>query len=136
MKNQNCLKRTSLRVVHTVERSVANRNLVWTATLILAFALTPLTEARSQEIKYSPLRVSSVVAQPSAIGTTVSIVAEGSLRRAQTWQDSEGYHVVVPYATAQNSIQPIKGVKLRRLGQSLEILVQVGQETGVYSPSR
>lgn len=130
MKNQNCLKRASLRVVHTVERSVANRNFIWTATLILAFALTPL-ETRSQEITYSPLRVSSVVAQPSAIGTTVSIVAEGSLRRAQTWQDSEGYHVVVPYATAQNSIKPIKGVKLRRLGQSLEILVQIAPGTGV-----
>jgi hypothetical protein len=131
MKNQNCLKRTSPRVVHTVERSVPNRNFIWSATLILAFALTPLTEARSQDIKYSPLRVSSVVAQPSAIGTSISIVAEGSLRRAQTWQDSEGYHVVVPYATAQNSIKPIKGVKLRRLGQSLEILVQIGPGTAV-----
>ncbi len=102
-----------------------------TATLILTFALLPLTETRPQEIKYSPLRVSSVVAQPSAVGTTISIVAEGSLRRAQTWQDSEGYHVVVPYATAQNSIKPIRGIKFRRLGQSLEILVQVGQGTGV-----
>lgn len=131
MKNQNCLKRTSLRVVHTVKRSVPNRNRIWTATLILTFVLTPLTETRPQEIKYSPLRVSSVVAQPSAVGTTISIVAEGSLRRAQTWQDSEGYHVVVPYATAQNSIKPIRGIKFRRLGQSLEILVQVGQGTGV-----
>ena len=131
MQNQNCLKRAALRVDHTVGGSVPSRNLIWTATLILAFAFTPLTETRSQEIKYSPLRVSSVIAQPSALGTTVSIVAEGSLRRAQTWQDSEGYHVVVPYATAQNSIKPIRGVKLRRLGQSLEILLQVGQGTGV-----
>ena len=131
MQNQNCLKRAALRVVHTVGGGVPSRNLIWTATLILAFAFTPLTETRSQEIKYSPLRVSSVVAQPSALGTTVSIVAEGSLRRAQTWQDSEGYHVVVPYATAQNSIRPIRGVKLRRLGQSLEILLQVGLGTGV-----
>ena len=130
MKNQNCLKQISLRVVHTVKRGVTNRNFIRIATLVLAFALTPL-ETRSQEIKYSPLRVSSVVAQPSALGTTVTIVAEGSLRRAQTWQDSEGYHVVVPYATAQNSIKPIKGVKLRRLGQSLEILVQVGTDTAV-----
>ena len=131
MKNPNCQKRTSLRVVHTGERSVPNCKSLWTAILMLAFALTPLTETRSQEIKYSPLRVTSVVAQPSAIGTTVSIVAEGSLRRAQTWQDSEGYHVVVPYATAQGSIKPIKGVRIRRLGQSLEILVQIGQDTGV-----
>ncbi|MGI8919129.1 MAG: HEAT repeat domain-containing protein [Pyrinomonadaceae bacterium] len=131
MKNQNCLKRTSLRVVHTVKGNVPNLNRIWTATLLLTFALLPLTETRPQEIKYSPLRVSSVVAQPSAVGTTISIVAEGSLRRAQTWQDSEGYHVVVPYATAQNSIKPIRGVKFRRLGQSLEILVQVGQGTGV-----
>lgn len=131
MKNQICLLQTSLRVVHAVKRSVCDRSLICTATLILAFALTPLTEMRSQELKYSPLRVSSVVAQPSASGTTISIVAEGSLRRAQTWQDSEGYHVVVPYATVQNSIKPVRGVKIRRLGQSLEILVQIGQGTGV-----
>lgn len=131
MKNQICLKQISLRVEHTVKRSVCGRRLIWTAGLILVFALTPLTETSSQEIKYSPLRISSVTAQPSASGTTVSIVAEGSLRRAQTWQDRDGYHVVVPYATVQNSIKPVKGLKIRRLGQSLEILVQVGQGVGV-----
>jgi HEAT repeat protein len=101
------------------------------APLILAFVMSPTIETRAQEIKYSPLTVSNIAGQVSATGTTISIVAEGSLRRAQTWQDGEGYHVIVPYATAQNSVKPLKGVKIRRLGQSLEILVQTRPGTGV-----
>src|SRR5688500_4298068 len=107
MLNQNCLKRAALRVDHTVGGSVRSLMLIWAATLMLAFAFPRLADRRSQVIKYSPLRVSRVVAQPSALGPTVSIVAAGSLRRSQTWQDSAVYQVVVPYATAQNSIKPI-----------------------------
>lgn len=54
----------------------------------------------------------------------VSIAADAPLSRAQTWQDSEGYHVVVPYAAPQGSLKTSKGVKVRRLGNSLEILLQ------------
>ena len=38
---------------------------------------------------------------------------------------------MVPYATAQNSVRSLKGVKVRRLGQSLEILVQNSPGTSV-----
>ena len=129
MKNENCLKRSALLVVHTAGRSLRTLTFGWAAVLLLV--LGPMIETGAQDMKYSPLRISSITAQASATGTTISIGAEGSLRRAQTWQDSEGYHIVVPYATAQYSIKPIKGIKVRRLGQSLEILVQVPPGTGV-----
>ncbi len=131
MKKQNWLKRSVNCVVHTVGREVRKRNRISATALLLLFAIAPTLETRAQDIRYSPLRVSSVTAQDSINGTTVSIVAEGSLRRAQTWQDSDGYHVVVPYATAHNSVKPVKGVKVRRLGQALEILVQAPPGTGV-----
>ena len=56
--------------------------------------------------------------------TVVSIAADGALRRAQTWQDNDGYHVIVPYASAHNSVKPARGIKVRQIGQSLEILIQ------------
>ena len=130
MKNLNCFRQSSP-VEPAARASLCVRNPLRIATLILAFVMAPTIQTRAQEIKYSPLTVSNVAAQVSGNGTTISIVAEGSLRRAQTWQDGEGYHVIVPYATAQNSVKPIKGVKIRRLGQSLEILVQTRPGTGV-----
>ena len=130
MKTPSCLKPSSLFIEPAVGVSVCRQAILSTA-LILAFAVAPISETHAQEIKYSPLTVSNVAVQASANGTTVSIVGEGSLRRAQTWQDSDGYHVIVPYATAQNSIKPAKGIKIRRLGQSLEILIQTRPRTVV-----
>lgn len=91
--------------------------------LFLALGLTPVFFVQAQN-QNAPLRISSVSTQSSGNGTLVSITADGQLRRAQTWQDSDGYHVIVPYATAQNSVKPSSGVKVRRIGQSLEILIQ------------
>lgn len=80
--------------------------------------------AQAQRPKDLPLKISSVSTQASSNGTLVSITADGPLSHAQTWQDSEGYHVIVPYAATQGSIKSARGVKVRRVGQSLEILVQ------------
>jgi HEAT repeat protein len=130
MKKQNCLKRSFLCVVQTAERGVRNLDTILATALLLVFVIAPTIETRAQDIRYSPLRISSVTAQDSVNGTTISIVAEGSLRRAQTWQDSEGFHIVVPFATA-HTVKPLGGVKVRRQGQSLEILVQAPLGTGV-----
>ena len=58
------------------------------------------------------------------LGTAVSIVGDGSLSKAQTWQDAEGYHVVLPNTIAVGLASLARGVRTRRLGTSLEILVQ------------
>jgi HEAT repeat protein len=60
----------------------------------------------------------------NAGGNTVSISASGSLNRAQTWQDSEGFHVVLP--NGQTALGgTARGVKVRRVGNSLELVVPV-----------
>ena len=79
-------------------------------------------ETQAQDTKYSPLRVSSVTAQVSEVSTTITIVAEGSLRRAQTWQDREGTMSLFLTPLLRIQLRSLKGVKVRRLGQSLEIL--------------
>lgn len=95
------------------------------ALVILVLAcIVPLLGTQAQKTKNEPVNVSSVSTRTSSSGTLVSIAADAPLSRAQTWQDSEGYHVVVPYAAPHGSIKTGKGVKVRRLGNSLEILVQ------------
>ena len=99
--------------------------MIWSSVLVsLVIGLSPLSSSHAQSPKKAPLKIANVSTQDAGDGTTISISADGSLSRAQTWQDSDGYHVVVPYASAQNTIKPSRGVKVRRLGQSLEILVQ------------
>ena len=131
MKKQNCLKQHPLLASRRKVQLGFCRLNVLVATLSLTFVVAPLGEAQAQDPKYSPLRVSSISAQVSEVSSTITIVAEGSLRRAQTWQDRDGYHVVIPYATALNSVRSLKGVKVRRLAQSLEILVQNPAGTSV-----
>ncbi len=96
------------------------------AGLILGLAVIfvlPLLASQAQRLRV-PVKVSMIALQPSAAGTAISIVADGSLNRAQTWQDNEGYHVVLPNTVAVDSISLARGVRIRRLGTSLEILVQ------------
>lgn len=98
--------------------------------LMVALGLLPtvvgfsLLVVQAQRPKDLPLKISSVSIETSSNGTLVSIAADGPLSRAQTWQDSEGYHVIVPYAATQGLVKSARGVKVRRVGQSLEILVQ------------
>ncbi|HXD34633.1 MAG TPA: HEAT repeat domain-containing protein [Pyrinomonadaceae bacterium] len=96
-----------------------------TATLLLlVIAITPQRSASQTQEKIGPVTISNVSTHASANGTVVSIDANGPLNRAQTWQDREGYHVVVPAAGAQNAIKSGNGIKVRQLDRSLEIVIQ------------
>jgi HEAT repeat protein len=63
-------------------------------------------------------------------GNTVSVSADGSLNRAQTWQDPEGFHVVVVNGVAAEGAAS-RGVKVRHVGNSLELVVPVRQGANV-----
>jgi HEAT repeats len=93
-----------------------------TLVLVVVFIL-PLLASQAQRLRV-PVKVSTITSQSSAGGTAISIVADGSLGRAQTWQDAEGYHVVLPNTVVVDSLTFARGVRTRRLGTSLEILVQ------------
>lgn len=96
---------------------------VATAVLLLVIASSaPNSQLRAQE-KIGPVTVSNVSTHSSANGTVISIDANGPLNRAQTWQDSDGYHVVVPAAATQNAIKVGNGIKVRQLDRSLEIVI-------------
>jgi len=63
-------------------------------------------------------------------GNVVSISADGSLGRAQTWQDPEGFHVVLVNGQAGPGAAG-GGVKTRKVGNSLELVVPVRRGASV-----
>jgi HEAT repeat protein len=91
---------------------------------LIALGFTQNAGSQAQQTKGQPVIVSSVSSRASANGTVVSIAADGPLNLAQTWQDREGYHVVVPSAGAQNAIKVGSGIKVRQLDHTLEIVIQ------------
>ncbi|HKO98336.1 MAG TPA: HEAT repeat domain-containing protein [Pyrinomonadaceae bacterium] len=107
--------------------SYVRKHKVALATAVLVFlttmAGTPGIDTQAQRL-YAPVKVSNVTSQSSANRSLVTISADGALARAQTWQDEEGFHLVLPNTVAVESIKPARGVKLRRIGSSLEVLAQ------------
>jgi HEAT repeat protein len=82
---------------------------------------------RAQQRYTEPsVKVTSVTAS----GNVVSISADGSLGRAQTWQDPEGFHVVLVNGQAAAGAG-VGGVKTRRVGNSLELVVPVRRGANV-----
>ena len=54
----------------------------------------------------------------------VSIAADSPIGRPQNWQDVEGYHLVLPDTVPADSLKNIRGVRVRRVGTSTEVLFQ------------
>jgi HEAT repeat protein len=109
--------------VDPATRLVQFRRLAGLVLSLVAVFILPLLASQAQRLRV-PVKVSTISAQSSGSGTVVSIVADGPLSKAQTWQDAEGYHVVLPNTVAPDSLSVARGVRLRRLGTSLEVLAQ------------
>ncbi|MEA2204099.1 MAG: hypothetical protein QOE77_875 [Blastocatellia bacterium] len=92
--------------------------------LALIVGLMPDIASRAQRPKEGPANVASVSSRTTTTGAVVTIAADTSLNRVQTWQDTEGYHVTLPY-NGQGEVKGSKGVKVRQVGRSLEVVVQV-----------
>src|SRR5689334_17703669 len=82
-----------------------------------AFCMPDKQHAQPQRFKEPVVRVTGV----SCGAGTFSIVADDSLSRAQTWQDGEGFHVVLVNGQATFAGAPC-GVKVRHVGNSVELV--------------
>lgn len=98
--------------------------------LLAALGVVPILVSHAQKSD-GKVTVKGVSSQGSTTGTVVSIAADGSLSRAQTWQDSEGYHVVLPNTVPVDSLKSGRGVRIRKVGDSLELLLQTKPGTRV-----
>ena len=90
----------------------------------LLLVLAPIFLARGQD---GVITLSSVSTHQVANGTLVQIAADNSLNRAQTFQDRDGFHIVIPDAGLSDLVRSSKGVRVKRVGNAIEILVQARQ---------
>jgi HEAT repeat protein len=98
--------------------------------LLAAIGVAPRLVSQAQKLD-GPVTVKGISSQGSTTGTLVSIAADGSLSKAQTWQDNEGYHVVLPNTVPVDSLKSGRGVRIRKVGNSLELLLQTKPGTRV-----
>lgn len=92
----------------------------------LALMLNDSAPRAQQRYTEPTVKVTSVTTS----GNVVSISADGSLGRAQTWQDPEGFHVVLVNGQAAAGAAG-GGVRARRVGNSLELVVPVRRGANV-----
>ena len=101
------------------------------ALLLACVALVPTLSPLAQKRKDGPYTVTGVTASQSGSETVVSVAADAPLTRTQTWQDEEGFHMSLPGASPGALKGLPKGVTVRNLGKSLEVVVAVKQGAGV-----
>jgi hypothetical protein len=105
--------------------------------LVLSFVLWPVNAPQAQRGgSETPVNITGVTTHTKGQDAVVSFSGDGALARAQTWQDDEGFHVVV--YKGQNALRAglPRGVKTRRVGDSLELVVPVKAGGNVYVQPR
>ncbi len=125
--------KSSKRDAHAKQTGLALTRITLAISAILfctAVTCVPLLVTQAQRM-YVPVKVSNVSSQTSASGSLVTIAADNSLAGAQTWQDEEGFHVVLPNTISADSLTPGRGVRVRRIGSSLEVVAHTRPGTRV-----
>lgn len=101
------------------------------SALLVGVALMPTVSPFAQKRKEAPYKVTDVTSRKTGDGTVVTVSADAPLNRTQTWQDEEGFHMSLPGAS-QGSMKGLpRGVIVRNLGKTLEVVVAVKPGTGV-----
>jgi HEAT repeat protein len=101
------------------------------SALLLGVALVPTVSPFAQKRKDEPYKVTGVSSRKTSGGTVVTVSADSQLNRTQTWQDEEGFHMSLPGASPGALKGLPRGVTVRNLGKSLEVVVAVTPGTSV-----
>lgn len=101
------------------------------SALLIIVALMPEISPLAQKRNEGPYSVTGVSSRKTVDGTVVSVSADAQLNRTQTWQDEEGFHMSLPGARPGSIKGLPKGVTVRNLGKSLELVVAVKSGAGV-----
>jgi HEAT repeat protein len=99
--------------------------------LLMGVALMPTISPFAQKRNEGPYKLTGVSSHKTGDGTVVTVAADSPLTRTQTWQDDEGFHMTLPNASPGSVKGLPRGVTVRNLGKSLEVVVAVKPGTGV-----
>ncbi|PYS93626.1 MAG: hypothetical protein DMF64_04310 [Acidobacteria bacterium] len=114
------------------------RHLRWglAAASVIGLSIWPIVTPQAQRGgSETPVSVTGVTTHTKGQDAVVTVSGDGALSRAQTWQDDEGFHVVVYKGQGAMRNLP-RGVKARRVGDSLELIVPVKPGGSVYVEPR
>ncbi len=103
-------------------RSPVRANLI---ALLALLVITSATQIIGYPQSYGPASISWISSRLSPKGTVVLVSADRPLSKPQTWQDAEGFHVVIPNATVTDSLKGPQGVKFHAVGDSVEIALKI-----------
>lgn len=102
-------------------------------SIVVTCIVLPLVNSLAQRrLKEKPPRVTGISSRKIANGEVVSLVADGALNGVQTWQDADGsFHLILSGSGDSPVKSSSNGVKVRRVGNSLEIEVQAKRGSNV-----
>jgi HEAT repeat protein len=103
----------------------------YVSLLLLGVALMPTVSPIAQRRKDEPYKVTGVSSRKAGDTTVVTVAADAPLNRTQTWQDEEGFHMSLPGASPGSIKGLPRGVTVRNLGKSLEVVIAVKAGAGV-----
>ncbi len=86
---------------------------------------SPLAPHAQRRVREPGVKVTRIATSSRGKDSVVSISGDGNLNRAQTFQENGKFHVVLPYAQTELPNGAPRGVKMQRVGDSLEIIVPV-----------
>lgn len=93
--------------------------------------LPVVTSLAQRRTKQTAPKVTSISTRKTGNGEIVSLSADAALNGVQTWQDPNGtFHLIVPNS-GDSPVKSAPGVKVRRVGNSLEIEVQAKRGSNV-----
>lgn len=125
MKNFHTHKPLSSVRVETLSRVPLNVFRFVTAVCLTLTIICGLLAAVTQAQRFNPpTKLSTITVQSIGSSTGVVITSDTQFGKLQTWQDDEGYHVVMPNTVSAESLKVPRGVRLRQIGTSLEVLMQ------------
>ncbi|HEV2707127.1 MAG TPA: HEAT repeat domain-containing protein [Pyrinomonadaceae bacterium] len=91
----------------------------------LTFWSPDAPHAQQRRVREPGVKVTRIATSSRGKDSVVSISGDGNLNRAQTFQENGKFHVVLPYAKTELPNGAPRGVKMQRVGDSLEIIVPV-----------
>ncbi|HEY0546285.1 MAG TPA: HEAT repeat domain-containing protein [Pyrinomonadaceae bacterium] len=104
------------------------------ATVLAACCALPFVNSLAQKRSKQtpPPKVTGISTRKTASGDVVSLSADGALNGIQTWQDPNGaFHLILP-GSGESAVKGMPGgVKVRRVGDSLEVEVAARRGSNV-----
>ena len=101
-------------------------------SVVLSAGAPYLSSVAQRKSKEKPPVVTGITSRKVANGEVISLSADRDLNGIQTWQDPNGsFHLILPGSGEHSITSSPNGVKVRRVGNSLEIEVRAKRGSSV-----